>query len=132
MVSKYRENVLKMSSEKYKKHLEYCKLAMRERRKNPEFKEKEKKYGREKARERRKIVIKILGDKCKRCGYDEFNESLQVHHINGDYTNHDVNNLIVLCSNCHRATSLELITKEEIIELKKKNKTVIPYVYEKR
>lgn len=40
---------------------------------------------------------------CQRCGYDEFNCGVDVHHIDGDRTNNDKKNLMCLCACCHRA-----------------------------
>jgi len=42
--------------------------------------------------------------KCARCGYDDFPQILQIHHvvpvsIGG---NNAISNLIILCPNCHR------------------------------
>lgn len=46
-------------------------------------------------------LIKI--DKCARCGYNEFKCSLQVHHKDSDRDNNNIDNLILLCANCHTA-----------------------------
>lgn len=40
-------------------------------------------------------------EKCNRCGYKEYPEILQVHHINRDRTNNAPENLETLCPNCH-------------------------------
>ena len=45
--------------------------------------------------------------KCEICGVDEWLGnpiSLQLHHIDGDKTNNELNNLQVLCPNCHSQT----------------------------
>lgn len=47
--------------------------------------------------------------KCEKCGWGEINEftgtiPLEVHHIDGDYTNNKEENLQVLCPNCHSLT----------------------------
>jgi predicted transcriptional regulator len=39
------------------------------------------KYTRERALENRQLALDILGHKCSRCGYDEFDCSLDVHHL---------------------------------------------------
>lgn len=39
---------------------------------------------------------------CRRCGYDEFSEGVDIHHIDENRNNNDKSNLIALCSNCHR------------------------------
>jgi hypothetical protein len=35
------------------------------------------------------------------CGYDEFVEGLDVHHIDENRKNNKLNNLIVVCGICH-------------------------------
>ena len=53
--------------------------------------------------EKRRWFINKRGNKCENCGFNKFYEGLEIHHIkehkNGGKTT--VNNLIVLCSNCH-------------------------------
>lgn len=39
--------------------------------------------------------------KCSDCGYDSIKEILVIHHINRDRTNNKLENLKVLCPNCH-------------------------------
>lgn len=46
---------------------------------------------------------------CAKCGWHEFNEytgkvPLEVHHINGDWSDNREENLILLCPNCHSLT----------------------------
>lgn len=46
---------------------------------------------------------------CEQCGWGEINSTLghsplEIHHIDGDYTNNKEENLIVLCPNCHSLT----------------------------
>jgi endogenous inhibitor of DNA gyrase (YacG/DUF329 family) len=45
---------------------------------------------------------KIKKLKCVRCGYDEFECGLDIHHKDEDCSNNDIDNLISLCSCCHR------------------------------
>lgn len=40
------------------------------------------------------------GKKCERCGYNKY-EILQVHHINKNRNDNNVNNLEIICPNCH-------------------------------
>jgi len=42
-----------------------------------------------------------LENKCKRCGYEEYKQLLQVHHIDHDKSNNDISNLEILCVMCH-------------------------------
>lgn len=47
-----------------------------------------------------KIAFRKYKHKCAICGLEE-ECCLQVHHIDKDRSNADVNNLIILCANCH-------------------------------
>lgn len=38
---------------------------------------------------------------CKRCGYNKHPKILQIHHIDRNRKNNTMENLIVLCPNCH-------------------------------
>ena len=49
----------------------------------------------------RRVAILKYGPKCSRCGYDENRVALQVHHRDKDRSNNKVDNLEVLCANCH-------------------------------
>ena len=45
--------------------------------------------------------------KCECCGITEWNGKeirLQVHHIDGDHFNNELENLQILCPNCHSQT----------------------------
>lgn len=53
-------------------------------------------------------LIKEKGHKCEICGNTEWLGSpitLEVHHIDGDRTNNSIENLQLLCPNCHSTTS---------------------------
>lgn len=56
-----------------------------------------------------KRLIKKIGReyKCECCGISEWNNkpiSLQIHHIDGDHLNNKLENLQILCPNCHSQT----------------------------
>ena len=60
-----------------------------------------------------KVLLQKLIDegykerKCEKCGNTEWQGMpipLQVHHVDGNHLNNDVNNLQVLCPNCHALT----------------------------
>jgi len=40
-------------------------------------------------------------NECEMCGYKEHLEILQVHHIDGNRKNNKLENLMILCPNCH-------------------------------
>ncbi len=45
-------------------------------------------------------LLKLRGSVCEKCGYDKF-EILQVHHKDRNHENNDLNNLELICPNCH-------------------------------
>lgn len=52
-------------------------------------------------------VIKERGHKCESCGLEEWMGkliSLDLHHIDGNRMNNNINNLQLLCPNCHSYT----------------------------
>lgn len=58
----------------------------------------------------RKYMLEKAGYQCEICGWNKINPytnkfPLEVHHIDGDYTNNREENLQVLCPNCHSLTS---------------------------
>lgn len=52
-------------------------------------------------------LIKCQGNKCKRCGLTQWmgvDIVLEVHHLDGNRTNNNFENLELLCCNCHSLT----------------------------
>ena len=45
-------------------------------------------------------VLKIKGKNCERCGYDKY-EILQLHHKNRNRDDNSIENLEIICPNCH-------------------------------
>ena len=55
----------------------------------------------------RKNLIVLRGHKCEHCGLNSWNDlpiALQVHHKDGDNLNNLLDNLELLCPNCHAQT----------------------------
>ena len=57
---------------------------------------------------RRYLFVKY-NNKCSQCGWGQVNPftgkvPLEVHHTDGDYTNNEEGNLVLLCPNCHALT----------------------------
>ena len=53
------------------------------------------------------IKAGIKENKCEICGISEWNGKpikMELHHIDGDRTNHKLSNLMMLCPNCHSQT----------------------------
>lgn len=56
----------------------------------------------------KKNLIQIRGHKCEQCGLSEWQEqpiALELHHIDGNRCNNELENLQLLCPNCHSQTS---------------------------
>lgn len=58
----------------------------------------------------RKYLFKIFMNKCCFCGWGEVNKTtgkvpLEVDHIDGNFRNNQIDNLRLLCPNCHSLTS---------------------------
>ena len=58
----------------------------------------------------RKFLLEKYHNKCAKCGWGEINPftgtlPLEIHHIDGDYSNNKEDNLILLCPNCHSLTA---------------------------
>ena len=51
--------------------------------------------------EYRDVAFKNKEKKCERCGFKEHPEIIQVHHKDRNRDNNNINNLEVLCPNCH-------------------------------
>ena len=57
----------------------------------------------------RKYLFEKHNNQCEKCGWHEINPitgkiPLQIHHIDGDCTNNKIENLQLLCPNCHSLT----------------------------
>lgn len=55
----------------------------------------------------RLIRDKIKGERCEQCGLTEWQGKtipLELHHIDGNNYNNNINNLKILCPNCHALT----------------------------
>lgn len=57
----------------------------------------------------KRYIRSKFGEKCASCGCSLINpytnkSILEIHHIDGDYTNNQESNLILLCPNCHAMT----------------------------
>jgi len=66
----------------------------------------------------RERALLQYGEQCENCGFDDV-RSIDVHHIDENRDNNDIDNLIVLCCNCHALVSRGFaeIRNRELIEL---------------
>ena len=74
------------------------------------FSEIEKGDGIFSERKLKKYLIEKYGEECMECGWDKINiitnkVPIELEHIDGDSTNNDLQNLKLLCPNCHSLTS---------------------------
>lgn len=61
----------------------------------------------------RKLAFNSYLHKCAVCGWDEDEDILEVHHIDEDHSNNEIENLMILCPLCHRKlTSHKYILKD--------------------
>ena len=80
------------------------------------------------------FLLKEKPYKCEKCGISQWqNESitLEVHHIDENHNNDDINNLQLLCPNCHSQTKNYCRTKvnrtvsdEELLQLVNNSKSI--------
>jgi hypothetical protein len=73
----------------------------------------------------RKLAFDIYPHLCAHCGWGGdkvMNELLEVAHIDGDHSNSEISNLVILCPNCHKMLDLDLIPTEVIIEMRDRPK----------
>lgn len=57
----------------------------------------------------RKKALKHLPNSCIYCGYDKYIEVLEVHHKDQDRKNGQLDNLEIVCANCHLALHYGLL-----------------------
>lgn len=60
---------------------------------------------------------------CACCGFG-IPEVLEVAHINGNRGNNEIENLVILCPNCHKMHDIDLIPSRVVIELRDREKSV--------
>ena len=68
--------------------------------------------GRDRRRNRHHVKLRLLGaglkeHRCEQCGLSEWRRrplSLELHHVNGDGRDNRLENLLLLCPNCHSQT----------------------------
>lgn len=50
---------------------------------------------------KRDAIIKRFNQTCIHCGYNEDCRMLDIHHMDGNHSNHDDSNLFSICTWCH-------------------------------
>ena len=76
-------------------------------------------YGRKRNETQKLEIIKYLGSKCSKCGYDKCFWALELHHTSPEvkeksssWKHYDLSKVILVCANCHREIHYELKQKE--------------------
>lgn len=79
-------------------------------------------------------LIALRGRKCENCGLTEWLGqpiNLEIHHKNGDRSDNSLENLIILCPNCHSytenfcyKTKKARVKDEDFIQALRENKTI--------
>lgn len=54
----------------------------------------------------RQIMLRTCENECKDCGNQDV-RVLEVHHIDGNRKNNEIDNLVILCANCHKIRHFE-------------------------
>ena len=70
--------------------------------------------------EYRTLAFRSYPHECKVCGWNEDERILEVHHIDGNRKNNNIDNLCILCPTCHRKITLNYYTliEDKLIENK--------------
>ncbi len=71
----------------------------------------------------RKLALEHYDHLCAHCGFG-IPDVLEVAHLDGNRSNNELSNLVVLCPNCHKMHDLDLISTETIIQMRDRPKTV--------
>jgi hypothetical protein len=71
----------------------------------------------------RKLAFNQHDPLCAHCGFG-VPAVLEVAHIDGDRSNNELANLVILCPNCHKMYDLDLISTETIIHMRDRPKVV--------
>jgi hypothetical protein len=71
----------------------------------------------------RKLAFDHYDPLCAHCGFG-IPAVLEVAHLDGDRSNNELTNLVILCPNCHKMHDLDLISTATIVEMRDRPKTV--------
>ena len=71
----------------------------------------------------RKLAFEHYPPICAYCGFG-IHEILEVAHLDGNRSNNEIDNLIILCPNCHKMLDIDLIPTEIIYQMRDNEKQV--------
>lgn len=72
----------------------------------------------------RKIAFGTYDPLCAHCGFG-IPSVLEVAHLDGNRANNDIDNLVILCPNCHKMHDLDIISTETIRNMRDRPKIVV-------
>lgn len=90
-----------------KQELNYCSKECGNRHKNEQIKRTD-------STAYRRNAFEFYEHKCAICGYNDCEKILEVHHIDENRDNNKLDNLIILCPNCHKKLTLHLSTLDQL------------------
>jgi predicted restriction endonuclease len=71
----------------------------------------------------RKLAFDNYPPICAYCGFG-IKEVLEVAHIDGKRSNNRIDNLVILCPNCHKMHDIDIISTDTIIEMRDRPKKI--------
>ena len=71
----------------------------------------------------RKLAFEHYDPLCAHCGFG-VPAVLEVAHLDGNRSNNELANLVILCPNCHKMHDLDLISTEAILQMRDRPKVV--------
>jgi 5-methylcytosine-specific restriction endonuclease McrA len=71
----------------------------------------------------RKLAFNNYPPICTYCGFG-IPEILEVAHLDGDRNNNDIENLAILCPNCHKMHDVDLISTEMLQEIRDRERAI--------
>lgn len=76
-------------------------------------------YSKDAVKQYRETAFNTYEHKCAICGWNEDEDVLEVHHIDANRNNNNLDNLIILCPTCHKKLTLHkyvLVDRKKIIK----------------
>ena len=71
----------------------------------------------------RKLAFQQYDPLCAHCGFG-VPAVLEVAHLDGNRSNNELSNLVILCPNCHKMHDLDLIPTEIVVHMRDRPKIV--------